>query len=113
MDTLVTSSPKTLSWLNQIKTKVLEQNNFLNYNEHKYYASFSSSETNKRVCYLNPQKNQIRLFTKLPLSYDYELEPTPATGGWAELYPTKFVIRSESKIEKAIELIKSSWIFSD
>ncbi len=110
MDTLVKSSPKTLDWLNKIKTIVEGRIKSLRYEPKKYWAIFKSKGTNRDVCQLNPQVNQIRLLTKLHPSDDYELEPSPATGEWFETYPSLFVVESEQDIDKAIELIISSWI---
>jgi hypothetical protein len=110
MDTLVKSSPKTLDWLNKIKTIVEGRIKCLTYEPKKYWAIFKSKGTNRDVCQLNPQVNQIRLLTKLHPSDDYELKPSSATGEWFETYPSLFVIKSEQDIEKAIELIILSWI---
>lgn len=109
MDRLITSSPTTLRWLSKIKSKIEEKISSLVYDESKYWASFKSPKTNRNIVYLQPQKSQIRLFTRLPLSSDHELRPTPASMNWAEMYPSVFLIRSESAIEKAIGLIVSSY----
>ncbi len=110
MDRLITSSPTTLQWLNKIKVEVEERRSSLIYGDSKYWASFKSPETNRNVVYLQPQKkSQIRLFTRLELSFDNSLQPTPASSGWAEMYPSIFLIRSESEIDKAVELIISSY----
>ena len=109
MDTLITSSPKTLEWLNRIKTKIEKKVLSLQYAESKYWASFRNPETNRNVVYLQPQKNQIRLFTRLDLSFDSSLQPTPASSGWAKMYPAVFLVRSENSIDKAVDLIVSSY----
>lgn len=109
MDTLITSSPPTLGWLNRIKTKIENKISSLQYGESKYWASFKSPETNRNVVYLQPQKSQIRLFTRLDLSFDSSLQPTPSSSGWAEMYPAIFLIRSENSIDKAVDLIVSSY----
>jgi hypothetical protein len=109
MKTLITSSPITLRWLNKIKSKINEKIISLIYGESKYWASFKSPETNRNVVYLQPQKSQIRLFTRLDLSYDNSLEPTPASRRWARNYPSIFLIRSENSIDKAVELIIASY----
>ena len=108
MDILVTSSPKTLGWLNVIKSNVIKEISSMNYNEAKYYASFKSLDTQRNVVYLQPYRNQIRLFTELPLSFDNKLESTPSSSIWAEMYPSVFKIRSEYEIEKAVYLIINS-----
>ena len=109
MDTLITSSPTTLEWLKKIKFRIEEKISSLIYGESKYWASFKSPETNRNVVYLQPQKTQIRLFTRLDLSFDRFLKPTPASSGWAEMYPSIFLIRSENSIDKAVELIIASY----
>ncbi len=109
MDTLVASSPKTRSWLNQIRIEIEKRNQFLTYKEEKYWAIFKSS--NKDVCHLNPQKDKIRLLTPLPLDVDFSLEQSPATGEWKKAYPSKFEITSENDVEKAVDLIILSWCF--
>jgi len=109
METLITSSPTTLRWLNKIKIKTEERKPSLIYSESKYWASFKSPETNRNVVYLQPQKTQIRLFTRLDLSDDNGLQPTPASSRWAEMYPSTFLIKLEDMIEKAVELIIRSY----
>jgi len=111
MDVLATSSPKTIEWLNIVKSNIKKKLPSLEYNESKYWASFRNPDTHRNVVYLQPYKNQIRLFTRLPLSFDNELESTPASGNWAEMYPSIFKIRSEHAIEKAIFLIINSYRF--
>jgi len=69
MDILITSSQKTLGWLHKIKTKIENKKPSLQYSESKYWASFKSPETNRNVVYLQPQKSQIRLFTRLDLTF--------------------------------------------
>ena len=109
MDKLITSSPTTLQWLNKIVSEVKKKRLSLIYGEAKYWASLRSPKTNRNVVYLHPQKTQIRLFTRLDLSYDVGLQQTPASSGWAEMYPSIFLIKSENMIEKAIDLIIASY----
>ena len=109
MNTLITSSPTTLRWLNSIKSKIEGKIPSLKYGDRKYWAIFKSSERNRNVVQLQPQKRQIRLFTRLEISSNSSLEPTPASGRWAEMYPSIFLIRSEDSIDKAVELIISSY----
>ena len=111
MDVLITSSPTTIRWLNNIKSRIKEKIPSLIYNESKYWASFKSPDTNRNVVYLQPYKSLIRLFTRLPLSFNDQLQPTPASGNWAEMYPSIFKIRSERAIGKAIYLIVNSYRF--
>jgi hypothetical protein len=109
VDKLVTSSSTTLRWLDKIKYEVEKRNTSLAYRESKYWASFKSYETNRNIAYLQPQKTQIRLFTRLDLSFYNALQPTPASSRWAEMYPSIFLIRSEEAIENAVKLIISSY----
>ena len=90
MDTLITSSPTTLEWLKKIRLRLKEKIPSLTYHESKYWASFKSPETDRSVAYLQPQKTQIRLFTRLDSSSDRFLQPTPSSSGWAEMYPSIF-----------------------
>lgn len=109
MALLVTSSAKTTEWLNILRSSIKRKLPALEYDESTYWASFRSPDTNRNVAYLQPYKHQIRLFTRLPLSFDSELQPTPASRRWAEMYPSVFKIRSERAIEKATFLIISSY----
>jgi hypothetical protein len=109
MQTLITSSPTTLRWLNEIKTKTEKKNPSLTYGASKYWASFKSPKTNRNVVYLQPQKSQIKLFTRLDLSFYDSLQSTPASSGWAEMYPSIFLIRSENSVDKTVELIIASY----
>jgi len=108
LDKLITSSPLTLNWLNKIKQKIEREYSF-GYNEGKYSFSIKSPETKRNIAYLHPQKTQIRLFLRLPPSHDSSLKPTPSSGKWAEMYPSLFLIKSKSTIDKAIELIIDSY----
>jgi hypothetical protein len=109
METLITSSPTTLGWLNKIKTRTKEKISSLIYGESKYWASLKSHETNRNVVYLLPQKSQIRLFTRLDVSFDAVLQPTPSSSRWAEMYPSIFLIKSKNSVDKAVELIIASY----
>jgi len=109
MDTLITSSSTTIRWLSTIKAKVEEKNLSLKYSKAKYCASFKSPKTNRNIAYLQPQKTQIRLFTRLAPSFNSNLQTTPASHNWADMYPSIFTIRSEDSINKAIEFIISSY----
>lgn len=109
MDKIVTSSPTTLGWIEKVKSEIEKRTTSLKYAESKYWVSFKSSETNRNAVYLQPQKTQIRLFTKLDLSFDNALEPTPSSSGWADTYPSIFLIRSEEAIENAVKLIINSY----
>ncbi|MBA7497175.1 hypothetical protein ES702_07786 [subsurface metagenome] len=81
----------------------------MKYGDSIYWAFFKSPERNRNVAYLQPQKSQIRLLTKLEISSNSSLEPTPTSGGWAERYPSIFLIKSEDSIDKAVEMIISSY----
>jgi hypothetical protein len=109
MEHLVDSSPTTMGWLREIRATIDRTDAPLAYGTSKYWASFKSGDSNRNVVYLHPQKGQIRLFTRLDLSFDRELEPTPASMGWANMYPTIFKIKSEDAIGKAVNLIISSY----
>ena len=109
MDRLITSSPTTLEWLNKIKSKIKEEIPSLIYGESKYWASFKNPKMDRNVAYLQPQKSQIRLFTRLNLSFDGSLQPTPSTGAWGKRFPSIFLIRTENSIDKAVNLIIASY----
>jgi hypothetical protein len=111
LNILTTSSPKTLRWLEIIKSKAIIEIHSIQYNESEKWASFKSPETKRSVAYLQPLKNQIRLFTELPLTFDSRLELTPASKRWAKAYPSVFKIRCEDDIEKAIYFIINSYRF--
>lgn len=109
MDTLITSSPKTKSWLFIIESNIKQKNSKVRYNETKYWASFKSSRTDRNVAYLQPQKNQIRIFVRLEPSADSVLQKTPASHNWATMYPALFTLESETLMTKAVELILCSF----
>lgn len=109
MDKLITSSSTTLRWLKRIGSEIEEKAPSLRYKEAKYYSQFWSPEKNKNITQMNPQKSQIRVFLRLDPSYDLQLQPTPSTSGYAESYPSLFLIRDESMIGKATELIIRSY----
>ena len=109
MDTLVTSSPATLEWVRIIKSKIEEKFPSLIYSECKYWVSFKSAETKRNIVYLHPQKGQIRLFTVLDLSFDNSLQRTPSSSKWADIFPSIFLIKSGTMINKACDLIISSY----
>ena len=108
MDKLITSSPTTLRWLKRIKSETEEKAPFLRYKETKYYAQFWSPEKNRNIVQMNLQGKQVRIFLRFNPSYDPQLQPTPSTSGYAESYPSLLLIKDESMIRKAIELIISS-----
>ena len=108
MTSLVTSSIMTLSWLNRIKSEIERKIPSVTYGEGKYWAYFKSSQTWRNVAYLQPQKSQIRLFTRLDPSYDEDLQVTPSTSFWAKMYPSLFKIKSADMLGKAIKLIVTS-----
>jgi hypothetical protein len=107
-ETLVTASFETRRWLDAIKANVSKTIPSAKYYERKHWASFKNPFTNRRFVQLNPLINEIRLFTKLPASFDAKLEPTPSSRSWAETYPSIFKIRSERDIEKATYLVIES-----
>jgi hypothetical protein len=107
--TLVTASSLTLKWLEIIKTIVLREIPSSKYYEAKHYASFKNPFVNRRFSQLNPLPKEIRLFLKIPITFDLRLEPTPSSSGWAKSYPVIFKVRSESDAEKAGYLIIESY----
>lgn len=109
MDTLITSSPTTLEWLTSIRSKIEQQIPSVIYREFKYWASFKSPGTKRNVVFLQPQKTQIRLFTKLATSFDGSLQSTPSSNKWANMYPSIFLIKSVNSIDKACGLIIDSY----
>jgi len=106
---LITSSPETLRWLDIIKSNISREIPSAEYNESKYWASFKSPATRRKFVYLQPYKKQMRLFTKLSVSFDVTLELAPSSGTWKAVYPSIFKIRSEHDVEKAIHLIIESY----
>lgn len=110
MDRLVTSSTTTLRWLKTIRYEIEKRlPSIIKYGESKYWASFHSTRTYRNIAYLQPQKSQIRVLLRLVPLYDNYLQETPCSSAWAEMYPSIFVIRSKNMIEKAVELIISSY----
>lgn len=109
MVNLINSSPITLRWLDRLKSKIEELGHSITFGEAKFYLSLKSTKKRRNIAYLHPQKNKIRLFTRLDPSFDNSLKPTPSTSKYAKMYPSLFVITSENLINKAIELIISSY----
>lgn len=109
MDTLITSSTTTLEWLGSIRSKIEGEIPSLIYGKFKYWASFKSPGTKRNVVYLQPQKSQIRLFTKLDPSFDNSLQSTPSSDKWKVGFPSIFLIKSVNSIDKACDLIISSY----
>jgi hypothetical protein len=108
---ILTSSPETRSWLEIIISGVAEEIPTLEYVESKYWGAFKNPVTHRNVVYLQPMKKQIRLHTRLPLTYDEALEATSASKEWAETCPSLFRVRCEGDVEKAIALIVGSYNF--
>ena len=106
MDKLITSSSITRQWLNNIVSEVKKRISSVRYKESKHYASLKNSATGKIFVHLNPQPHQIRLFTPLDQLYDTVLRPSRS--GWKH-FLSVFVIKSEDMIDKAIDLIISSY----
>jgi len=109
MDKLINSSSTTLRWLKRIRSEIEKRAPSLRYKETKHYAPFWSPGKNKNIVQIHPQKKQIRVFLRLDLSYDPQLQPTPSTYGYAKSYPSLFLAKNESMIGKTIELIISSY----
>ncbi len=106
MDKLITSSPLSRGWLNQIISEVKKRISSVRYEESKHYAVLKSSAPGRAFVQLNPQPNQIRLFTPFDPSYDTVLKPSHSS--WKR-YPSVFVIKAEDTIDKAIDLIIRSY----
>lgn len=109
MKGLITSSRMTLKWLYIIKCEVEKKIPSVIYTESKYWAALNNPNSNRNFVYLQPQKGQMRLFTKLTPSSNDLLRPTPATDKYAEMYPSIFKIRSEDMIDNAVKLIILSY----
>lgn len=106
---LVEASSTTLGWLEELRGRVARRNPSLVYGVSKYWASFKSPDTNRNICSLSVQRNQIRLFTRLEVNEDRDLQPTPASQNWARWYPAIFLVRSQGDIQKGVELILRSY----
>ena len=111
LSSIITSSAETRSWLELIISSLAEQLPQLEYTESKYWGVFKNRTTNRNVVYIQPTKEQIRLHTRLPLTYDEALEETSASKEWAERCPSLFRLRSEFDIKKAVSLIVGSYNF--
>lgn len=109
MNPLIESSDLTRQWLKIIEERVREIRPELSYSEAQNYAKFKNPNTNRNIAYLNPTSNQIRLFLRLGLDAGNDLEITPSTFRWADMYPSLFKIDRENKIERAIDLIIRSY----
>ena len=109
MSKLITASPETSDWVKKIRKLIEKEKIQLKYGESKHWASFKSLESNRNIAYLNPTKNQIRLFTRLDSKIDSSLQMTPSTGRFAEMYPSVFFINSELLLDEAVKLIKLSY----
>ncbi|MDD2890874.1 MAG: hypothetical protein PHE49_09610 [bacterium] len=106
---LIQSSAKTREWINNIKFIVSDRPPKLIYEEVEYWAILKSREKDRAVAQLNPTKTQIRLFTKLDMSFDSLLEEAPSSGNRKKEFPTMFLITDESSIDKAVSLIIASY----
>ena len=111
LNSIIASSAETRSWLELIISGVAEKIPQLEYVESKYWGAFKNPVTHRNVVYLQPTKKQIRLHTRLPLSFDEALEATSASKEWAKTCPSLFRLHSEFDIEKAVSLIVGSYNF--
>jgi hypothetical protein len=111
LNSIVTSSAETRTWLELVISGVAEQLPQLEYEESKYWGTFRNPQTHRNIVYIQPTKKQIRLHTKLPLTFDEALEATSASKQWAETCPSLFRLRSEFDVEKAVALIVGSYNF--
>jgi hypothetical protein len=103
--TLVEASDTTLSWLGDLREQVAQRNASLLCAVSKYWASFKSPDTGRNFTYFRVQRNEIRAFTPLGVHEDASLQPTPSSQNWAKRFPSIFLIRAPSDIQKAVELI--------
>ena len=108
---LLDSSDKTCRWLSYIKKELEKKITNVSYKEGKYWASFRSPDTHRNFTYLHPTKNQIRVFTRIPIENNEEMQLTPASKNWAEMYPSIYTIRNEIEIQTAIGIIYKSYRF--
>jgi hypothetical protein len=111
LNSIITSSAETRSWLELIISGVAEQVPQLEYVESKYWGAFRNPATHRNVVYIQPTKRQMRLHTRLPLTFDEALEATSASKQWAETCPSLFRLRSEFDVEKAVSLVVGSYNF--
>lgn len=111
MNSIVTSSTETRSWLELIISGVAEQLPTLWYIESKYWGAFKNPTTHRNIVYVQPTKKQIRIHTRLPLTFDVTLKATSASKQWAKTCPSLFRVSSEFDVEKAITLIVGSYNF--
>jgi hypothetical protein len=109
LNSIVTSSTETRSWLELVISSVAEQLPQLEYEESKYWGAFKNPQTDRNIVYIQPTKKQIRLHTKLPLTFDRMLEATSASKQWAETCPSLFRVKSEFDVEKAVSLVIGSY----
>jgi len=106
---LITASPTTLRWIEAIMSEIKARCPSLQYDEHKYYATFKSLDTDRNIAYLNPQPGQIRLSLRLPTSSDGELRPAGRSSSRRMGCPSTFTIPSEIALRKATQLIILSY----
>ena len=109
MASIVTSSAETRAWLELLISGVAEELPTLEYNESTFWGAFKNPTTHRNVVYIQPTKKQIRLHTRLPLTYDDALGATSASKQWAEACPSLFRVRSEFDLKKAVLLIVGSY----
>ncbi len=107
--TLAQSSPLTREWINRIRIGVVNLIPTIQFEEVKYYAKFISAERNRVIAYLNPIKRNIRLFLRIDMDQEIDIDQTPSSSDWAETFPSIYNIDSIEKIERAIELIVFSY----
>ena len=109
-DALITASPTTRGWLDELQMQVQQKCPQLQYKKPaKYCAGFWSPSTERKIAYLHPQPNQIRLFLKLPPSSHRSLEVSSSSKNWGENWPSVYKIKSEDQIEEAVGLIVRSY----
>lgn len=105
---LVNASETTLGWLGELRKMVSEKQPSLRCSASKYYAAFSSPDTDRNFVYLHLQRNDIRTFTPLTADDDPALQPTPSSGNWADRFPSIYLIQGPGDIKTAAELVLRS-----
>ena len=111
LSSIATSSTETRNWLELIISSVAKELPHLKYAESKFWGAFRNPDTHRNVVYIQPTKKQIRLHTRLPLTFDEALEETSASKEWGETCPSLFRVRSEFDVEKAVSLIVGAYNF--
>ena len=103
--TLIQSSPTTLSWLAQVKSRVFSQRPQWGYHDSLYYAVFEKPSGGNSIAQLNVNKKGIRVFLRLYPSVDPDLKSTPASYSYAKWMPSVYFLRSSADVPKTSDMI--------